>query len=181
MRLGVGHDVHGLLRWVERDLVRSAPHFLASAMTESTLALCSKLSETIQIVCVEDFPRSLPHGLRARHLRGKGSRRWGVARFESLGHVHSKDGDFHAAIERKKPRHHEVSQPVSRSIAFGVGEVVTVQYSTVQYSTAQHSTAQHSTAQHSTAQHSAVQCSAVQCSAVQCRAVPCRAVPCSTL
>ena len=36
---GMGHSVHGFLRWVKRDLVRFAP--LVQPMTESTLALCS--------------------------------------------------------------------------------------------------------------------------------------------
>ena len=47
VRLGVGHDVHGLRRGVKRDLVRSTPlvqlglALLGLGKMESALALCS--------------------------------------------------------------------------------------------------------------------------------------------
>ena len=43
---------------------------------------------------------------------------------ESPGHVRAIDGDLHAAIGRKEPRHREVGQRVPRSTAFGMGELL---------------------------------------------------------
>ena len=61
MRLGVGHDVHGLFRAVERDLVRSTPiaqlglALLGLGHDGVDAGIVFELLETIQIVCVEDF------------------------------------------------------------------------------------------------------------------------------
>ena len=60
----MGHNVNGFLRWVERDLVRSAP-LVQLGLT--LLGLCHdgvdagivfKLLEPIQIVCVDNFHES---------------------------------------------------------------------------------------------------------------------------
>ena len=60
MRLGVGHDARGLLRGVERDLVRSAPivqlglALLGLGHDGVDAGIVFELLEPIQIVCVDD-------------------------------------------------------------------------------------------------------------------------------
>ena len=61
MRLGAGHDVCGLLRWVERDLVRSAPNvqldlaLLGLGHDGVDASIVFELLETIKFVCEDDF------------------------------------------------------------------------------------------------------------------------------
>ena len=64
MRLGVGHDVDGFLRWVERDLVRFTP-LVQLGLTP--LGLCHdgvdagivfELPEPGQVVSIDNFHES---------------------------------------------------------------------------------------------------------------------------
>ena len=151
MRLGVGHDVHGLLRGVERDLFRSAS--LCSGHDGVDAGIVCFMDRAPGIL-VGDFPEGgALHGALENHvfdghlcralaihdhlcstLLWPGSRQSDPSEFlqhtldpnsvESPGHVRARDGNFHAAIDRKEPRHREVGQRVPRPTAFGVGELV---------------------------------------------------------
>ena len=68
MWLGVGDDVDGCLRWVERDLVRFIP-LVQLGLT--LLGLCHdgvdadivfERTEPVQVVQHRRFPRNLPRG-----------------------------------------------------------------------------------------------------------------------